>query len=97
MTTQPELPPYQVGYDFPWITEVTPLSHYRIRLQYSDGVTGEIDLSDCSKMEIFSDQFRLGCGQGARDSASPLLPASVSKRAVVTRSWGTKVARYRSP
>ena len=55
MTIQPELPSYQVGYDFPWITEVTPLSHYRIRLQYSDGVTGEIDLSDCSKMEIFSE------------------------------------------
>ena len=40
---------------------------------------------------------RLGFGQGARDSAWPLLPASSWKRMVVTRSWGTKVERYSSP
>ena len=55
MSAHPELPSYQVGYDFPWITRVTPLSPYKIYLSYSDGVAGEIDLSDCVKMEMFSE------------------------------------------
>lgn len=50
-----EMPSYQEGYDFPWVTAVKPLANYRIHIRYSDGVEGEIDLSDCVGTELFAD------------------------------------------
>ena len=50
-----EMPSYQEGYDFPWIVSIEPLTDYRIQLQYSDGVEGEVDLSHCAKTELFAE------------------------------------------
>ena len=50
-----EVPAYQEGYDFPWIVTIKPLEKYRIQLEYSDGVLGEVDLSDCARMDLFAE------------------------------------------
>ena len=50
-----EQPSYQEDYPFPWIVSIEPLANYRIRLQYSDGVQGEVDLSHCVGTELFSE------------------------------------------
>lgn len=54
LTDQVNTPSYQEGYDFPWITSIAPLRKYMIHLMYSDGVEGEVDLSDCAKMDLFA-------------------------------------------
>ena len=38
-----------------WIVSVEPLARYRIQLEYSDGVQGEVDLSHCVGTELFSE------------------------------------------
>lgn len=58
MTTQEkqlEAPAYQEGYNVPWLVSIEPLANYRIQLQYSDGIKGEVDLSHCVGTELFSE------------------------------------------
>ena len=50
-----EIPSYQEGYDFPWITDLKALEGYQIWLQYSDGIEGVVDVSEWADKPLFAE------------------------------------------
>lgn len=61
-----EQPSYQEDYPFPWIVSVESLANFRIRLQYSDGVQGDLDVSHCVGTELFSEWDKPGVFEQVR-------------------------------
>ena len=53
-------PSYQEGSKYPWIIELRPLSNFRLWVKYSDGIEGEVDLSDLADTVLFEDWHKPG-------------------------------------
>ena len=59
-------PSYQKGSKYPWITELRPLKNFRLWIKYSDGIEGEVDLSDMAGTELFEDWQKPGLFEQVR-------------------------------
>ncbi|MDE0070749.1 MAG: DUF2442 domain-containing protein [Caldilineaceae bacterium] len=53
-------PSYQEGSKYPWVIRLKPMNDFRLWVEYSDGIKGEVDLSDMAQTELFEDWKRPG-------------------------------------
>ena len=55
-----EVPSYQQGSKFPWVTDLEARDKFKLWLRYSDGTEGVVDLSDMAHTELFADWQKPG-------------------------------------